>query len=539
MRDVQVLDCTLRDGGRIIDCRFEDSVIFGIGRQLNKGKIDIIEMGFLRDHIEYHGNSTFFSCVSDANIYAKKICEDKGAADKCVLFMDYGWYTVDNLPEVEAEGITGIRYGFTKQDFKYHQEDLLREMRQIQDKGYDLYIQDVNTPGYSEMELLDVLEMVNDISPVSFGIVDTYGSMYLDDLEYLWHIVNRHLKKTIAVDFHSHNNMQMSFALAQRLIQLAGHERNLIVDATLSGMGKCAGNLNTELIVDFLTRKKDYDYDTDAILDAIDWYIRPVEMEEQWGYSIPAFLAGVFKAHPNNIIYLTEKYRLSNKDIKYIVSGIEEKKRQRYDYDNIQRVYKEYCSTIVEDEESLQRLNACLSRKSILILAPGSSVEKCKKKIRNYIKEMKPTVISVNFDPEDIQSDYWFYANPIHWEKVSYVLPRERCILSSNIHLDTEGVYLIGYSRLIEEDSVLGDNSTIMLLNLLKCIGGISNIVLAGFDGLSEDKENYVDSLYAVPNACLGVQETNREVARLFARYKSRVNDLFHIEFLTPSKYDE
>ncbi len=61
-------------------------------------------------------------------------------------------------------------------------------------------------------------------------------------------------------------------------------------------------------------------------MDAIDRYIEPIKQQHEWGYSIPAFMAGIYKAHPNNIIYLTSKYRLNSKDIKYIISGIDEKK---------------------------------------------------------------------------------------------------------------------------------------------------------------------------------------------------------------------
>jgi len=40
MKNVQILDCTLRDGGRIIDCSFEDHVIIGIGKQLKAAGIN-------------------------------------------------------------------------------------------------------------------------------------------------------------------------------------------------------------------------------------------------------------------------------------------------------------------------------------------------------------------------------------------------------------------------------------------------------------------------------------------------------------------
>ena len=66
MKGIQVLDCTLRDGGRIINCEFDDTTIMGMSKELAASGIDIVEMGFLRDSnmVNYKGNSTFFSHIS-------------------------------------------------------------------------------------------------------------------------------------------------------------------------------------------------------------------------------------------------------------------------------------------------------------------------------------------------------------------------------------------------------------------------------------------------------------------------------------------
>ena len=94
MKDIEILDCTLRDGGRIIDCKFQDNEIIGIGKFLKKSNIDIIELGFLRDNINYCGNSTFFGTVTQANYYAENIGEGN---QRYVLFVDYGLYNIENL----------------------------------------------------------------------------------------------------------------------------------------------------------------------------------------------------------------------------------------------------------------------------------------------------------------------------------------------------------------------------------------------------------------------------------------------------------
>lgn len=535
MKEVEILDCTLRDGGRIIDCQFRDDVIRGIGNSLKKAKIDIVELGFLRNHIQYQGNSTFFGEVAQADVYIRQI---GGNAQKYVLFVDYGLYDIGNLAEKGDSNVSGIRYGFTKKNYREHREDIISDMRIIKEKGYDLYLQTVFTNGYTTAELLELIELANEIQPVSFGIVDTYGSMYLDDLEYLWNIVNRNLKPEIAIDFHSHNNMQMSFAMTQRIIQLSNKNRHLIIDATMNGMGKCAGNLNTELIVDYLIRKLDYDYDTDAILDGIDRYIEPLKKENAWGYSIPAFMAGIYKAHPNNVIYLTSKYRLNNRDIKYILSGIEQEKRQRYDYDLIQQLYLEYSSTKVDDSEILSKLHQEFEGHIILVMASGKTVETYRQQIQEFVDQKEPIIISINFESGDIKADYVFFTNTIRWEEYPNKKQRDKCIVSSNIHTDTEGTLSVNYSSLIEEGSILPDNSTIMLLNLLHQIG-VGEIAIAGFDGLDEQSENYISGTSPNQTIDMSYREINETIRGLLQSYKNRVSDNVKLYTITPSKYWE
>lgn len=535
MRNVQILDCTLRDGGRIIDCKFEDEIISNVTRDLADSGIDIVEIGFLRSHelINYQGNSTFFTEVPQIDRFLPA-----QSSTMYVAFIDFDMYDFDKLERCEDNSITGIRVGFTKKQFDTQLDEIKRALIKVKEQGYKLFVQGVNSPAYSDKELLNLIEVVNEIEPYSYGIVDTYGAMYLDDMVHYYNLVDYNLNKEICIDVHSHNNFQSSFAFSQEIVRLAEGRRKVILDATLNGMGKCAGNLNTELIADYLNRKKNHDYDLDKILDTIDRYLEPLKQQYEWGYSIPAFMAGIYKSHPNNIIYLTNKYRLNSKDIKYIISGIDEASRQRYDYENIQCIYREYNENRYDDRDSITKLAEELRGKEILIIAPGSTVNTHREDIVSHIERFDPIVISVNFVPQYLKCDYYFYANPIHWGKVCKSIERERCILVSSIHENIKGTIFVDYSSLIAEDSALYDNSTIMLLNLLKKVK-VARINLAGFDGLIGEQGNYVNSGFLNTNGRLSIKDTNREVKKLYETFKKKVKGSIEIKTITPSLYEK
>ena len=394
MKNVKILDCTLRDGGRIINCAFNDAEIKDISYRLATTKIDIVEVGFLRDwhDIEYKGNSTFFTDVDQIRPFVDKSKKNV----MYVAFIDYGMFDFSSLKLYDGTSVDGIRFGFTKKDYDENYDDIINCMNIIKNAGYKLFIQGVNSLNYSDREILELVDMVNSVNPYSFGIVDTYGAMYIDDVDRLYGLIDRNMNEEICINFHSHNNYQLSFGFAQEVIKLSrGTTRSVIIDATLSGMGKVAGNLNTELIVDYLVRKLHYDYEFEDILDLVDDHIYKYTLNHKWGYSIPAMMAGIYKSHPNNIVYLTEKFRLETKDISNLLSMIEPQTRQRYDYENIQRLYTEYISDKVDDQAAIAKLREYIEGRVVLVLAPGNSLNTYKKEIKDYANNYSIFKISI------------------------------------------------------------------------------------------------------------------------------------------------
>ena len=106
--------------------------------------------------------------------------------------------------------------------------------------------------GYSDLELIEFIEEINKIEPFSFSIVDTFGSMYQEELCHCFEIINHNLVSTSQIGFHSHNNLQMSNSLSQEFIRIAAGKRDVVIDGTISGMGRGAVNTPTELIAQYM-----------------------------------------------------------------------------------------------------------------------------------------------------------------------------------------------------------------------------------------------------------------------------------------------
>ena len=104
---------------------------------------------------------------------------------------------------------------------------------------------------YTDEEFLDLIRRVNELEPYAFYIVDSFGMMKRKDLTRLFYLVEHNLNENIKIGFHSHNNMQLAYSNAQSLVDLHS-DRELIIDASVYGMGRGAGNLNTELFVQYM-----------------------------------------------------------------------------------------------------------------------------------------------------------------------------------------------------------------------------------------------------------------------------------------------
>lgn len=537
MKNVKILDCTLRDGGRIIDCAFPDSHIRGITEGLTSARVDIVELGFLRGNIEYSGNSTFFN---EVNQFKQFIPENKGDT-MYVAFADYGkeygMWDFDKLPECDGTSITGIRVGYRKKDLL----DAVEIFELVKAKGYTLFIQGVDSLSYTDKEMLEAIEIINRVKPYSFGIVDTYGAMYKDDVIHYYNLVDYNLDEDIAIDFHSHNNLQLSFSFAQEIIELSRGKRQIILDATLEGVGKGTGNLNSELIMDYLIRKKYYNYNLDILLDTIDEYLHWIKEKHSWDYTIPYAMAGIYSSHANNIIYLNEKHKLRTKDIKQIISMIEPQKRKRYDYDNIENLYLKYLDLDVDDQESLKALQRIFEKREILILVPGASIGENRETIQKYINARSPIVISVNFiaDFEILpENNFTFYGNPRRYKKDKQNLGDKNIIASSNVIEVLPDTIVVNYNGLVKRGVQYFDNSVVILLNLLKKTG-FGQITFAGFDGFEEGKKNYIDPAYESNRYEKNYNQINNDLVILLKEFANTLKDKHIIQFLTDSRFSE
>lgn len=530
---ISILDCTLRDGSYIVEGKFGSQSIKGIIGRLARARVDIVECGWLKDN-DYEDGTVYYHQPQDAeNLILKK-----SANTLYVAMIDWNRYDVSKLSPCDGKSIDAIRVVFPRD----HVDEGLALVPQIKEKGYKVLVQAANTYGYSDLELEQLVEKVNKVHPEALSIVDTFGAMYKDDLERIMNIVHNKLDPDIKLGFHSHNNQQMSFSLAQDFIEFViKNQRSAIVDCSLCGMGRGAGNANTELIVNYLNRKHLKNYDLDLILDTIDIYMNRFVNEYQWGYSVPFFIAGINCTHVNNIAYLQKKHYSKTRDIENIIESLTPQKRIEYDYENLENAFMKYISAETDDEKSVEELKRNIESRNVLLIGPGRTSYTESEKIFGYIEEYKPIVISINWLPNRYKYDYAFFSNIKRYEyakdQVDDKFNTIKKIVTSNLKIERDlSVIYINYNRLLRRRWKQYDNSLFLCLGLLDQIEP-KRIGIAGIDGWTETS-NYSDENLESTFDRNERKEISTELKDMMKDYVKMNGSRINIDFVTKSIFD-
>lgn len=482
MNKIQILDCTLRDGGYCNEWRFGFENAQRITEGLSKANVEIIECGFLTNRVEYNPDVTRFTSTEEV----AKIIPRERKENTYVVMMNYGEYEVEKLPNYDGSSIDGIRVAYHKKN----RFEALEKCKIIKEKGYLVFVQAMVSLSYSDEEFLEMIKMVNEIEPYSFYIVDSFGMMKGKDLTRLFYMVEHNLKENIWIGFHSHNNLQLAYSNAQRLTTVQTN-RNLIIDSSIMGMGRGAGNLNTELFLGYLNENVDNRYDIKPLLVIMDKILTPFYERNYWGYSLPNYISATHNAHPNYAGYLDAKKTLTFEDMNNIFDMMDEDRKVAYDKAYIEELYLKYQEKDRAQEAHLSDLMAKLANKGVMMVAPGQSSVIERDKILTTAKRPDVVTISINYDFDENITDFLFVSNLRRYRDLP-ANKRTKSIVTSNI--PAIDVYLqVRFKDLLNTVESVKDNAGLMLAKLLIQLG-VKKIYIAGMDGYSVNPdENYAD----------------------------------------------
>ena len=289
---IKVIDCTIRDGGLMNNSNFTFETVRAIYAAVCGSGVDIVEIGYRNSKKMFSPRKYGIWRFCDDDVL-KKLTAGIETKTKLAIMQDaHKADAEDLLPKAESV-VDMVRVATYVKDI----DKAILLANNATDKGYEATINIMAISHALDRELDEALEQVEAETKITACyLVDSFGALYSEDVDYLVHKFQRYLK-TKEVGVHFHNQQQLAYAnTIEAIIRNANY-----LDGTVYGLGRAAGNCPLELLVGFLKNPK---FDIRPLFGVIGKEIIPLQKAIQWGYNIPYMIAGMLNLHPESAMDL-------------------------------------------------------------------------------------------------------------------------------------------------------------------------------------------------------------------------------------------
>lgn len=271
--NIQILDCTLRDGSHINNGKFGKEKIRQIITGLIGANIDIIEVGLLQNH-QCGVDFSIFNSIDFVDQCLSSI-EKKNSKFSLMLRTD----RVDFNKLAKSPKVDFIRIAL----YQEHLNDIKRYGEKAKELGYEIIFNPIAITKYSPNEIQFLIKTLEELKPYGISLVDTFGSFTLNEFEKVLKIFDENLSPNITLGIHLHQNLNLAPSLAAKATKLIIN-RDLIIDSSLSGMGRVPGNLQSELFANYLNQNFNHQYNIEKLL-SLTALIEEFKILNRWGYN--------------------------------------------------------------------------------------------------------------------------------------------------------------------------------------------------------------------------------------------------------------
>lgn len=286
--EIKVVDVTIRDGGLMNDHRFSDDMVRGVYRACVAAGIDYMEIGY-RNSQRIFSPQQYGAWKFSTEDDVRRIVGDNDTGLKLCVMADAERcdYREDILPKKDSV-IDMVRVA----TYIHQVPTALDMVKDAHDKGYETTVNLMAASTVSESELEGALELFCDSEVGAVYLVDSFGAFYSEQVHYLIDLYKKHTaRRGKTLGMHAHNNRQLAYA---NTIEAAIKGANLL-DSSMAGLGRGAGNCQTELLLGFLHNPK---YRLRPVLQCIQEHIEPLRADLRWGFDIPYMITGMLNEHP-------------------------------------------------------------------------------------------------------------------------------------------------------------------------------------------------------------------------------------------------
>lgn len=498
-QDIKILDCTFRDGGYYNNWDFTDEQIHSYLSAISKASVQYVELGFRS--FSKPGFLGPFAYTTDSFLDTLEL----PAGPIYGVMIDAK--TIISHPTPNPKAVKKLFSRSENSKIKLvriaaHFSELEESesiAKTLSDLGYCVCINLMQSGGKEREVLTKAAKTISNWQTITcLYFADSLGNMDSQEVERVVTALKSEWKGDIGV--HAHNNM--SKAIENTLV--AFHHGASWLDCTISGMGRGAGNAETENLLTTLSEMH-LPVDPKPIYDLSIRHFEPMKRIHNWGSNLLYFLGAKNNIHPT---YIQKLLSSDNYGVDEIVGAIDHLSttNNSYSYDGamLEEALGLSGGGTPTTEITYGNIKDIFKENEVLLLANGPSIKRYSKGISSYISSRKPTVISLNINqeiPEDL-IDYFciihnakFLSQKSLYSGISkpFILPLDRFNESEIDHFsknkDTVSFGLAikkGEFSVTDYGCSIPYELTFPYALGAAIAGGANKISLAGFDGFKK-----------------------------------------------------
>jgi 4-hydroxy-2-oxovalerate aldolase len=312
---INIVENTLRDGSYVINFQFNKEQTSVITKGLYELGFEFIEVGHGLGLGAYNNSKVGLSKESDET-YIKSAKEAAPDAKIGVFFIP-GIGTIDDVNKAVDNGISLLRVGSNVDTFK----NTKPFVEHAKNKGLTVAVNLMKSYGVKSYEFTKIAQEIDSwcLADVIY-LVDSAGCMMPNEVfEY---IDKTREKVSTPIGFHGHNNLSLGVANTLQAVYAGA----TYIDTCIRGMGRSAGNAQTEIVVHILQKMglSPINAEIYKFYDFANKYIVPL-MPYVQGLSDDEIHIGISKFHTSYTSILekiSKEYNVDEKRLMKIVSDI-------------------------------------------------------------------------------------------------------------------------------------------------------------------------------------------------------------------------
>ena len=503
MKKIQVLDCTLRDGGYYNNWDFSKEIVNDYLKVMSAVGVDYVELGFRSFKIKSFKGPTWYTTES----YLSSLSIPKNltigvmvnASELIIHPLGILKATKIMFKNSKKSKIKLVRLACHFEEF----DKTVKVCKILQGMGYKVAINLMQISEQTKEKILLTAKTAQKVHPDILYFADSLGGMETSQISNLINIFRTHWKGPLGI--HAHNNLGRAVANSLTAINLGA----TWLDCTVTGMGRGPGNAQTEYILIEMQKNQAKKKDILPLLKLIKKHFEPMQQKYKWGTNSYYYLAGKYGIHPTYIQEMLTGH-FNESEILAAINQLKHSGGKKYNVDLVRSEFQKPMKLT----KGKWSPSSMIKKREVLLLASGQNAHDYKQEIESYIKTKKPFVMAlntkVNIDKNLI--DVYVACNPLKliadsnlYKTLSLPLIVPELLLSNSLKKKFKKLKLLDFAVGVKENyfefhktgAVVPKLFTLVYALSIATSGNASRILLSGFDGYGtkDGRTKMVDEL--------------------------------------------